>query len=100
MLPILQILSDLASSLKSWLAIREVRARWELSRDIAQHYDEYEDAITDFRNSSDHERADLLLRRMARDEGFANPVRQLLDSKSGPIVHGDAAGNVGISPKV
>lgn len=99
-MPLLQILSDLASALRSWLAIREVRARWELSRDIAEHHDEYEDAITGFRDSGDHERADVLVRRMARDEGFANPVRQLLEPKSGPIVSGDAGGNVGVSPKV
>ena len=100
MLPLLRILSDLATSLRSWLAIREVRARWELSRDIAQHHDEYEDAITDFRNSGDHERADLLLRRLARDAGFANPVEQLLNTDSGPNVSGQPEGNVGESPKI
>ncbi|MEI6715994.1 MAG: hypothetical protein WCO60_19765 [Verrucomicrobiota bacterium] len=97
---LLQLLCDLAAALRYWLSIKAVRARWELQRDIASNADEYEDAIFAARSSGEHDRADVLLRRLTRNAGFSTPVNELPPAGAGGSTPGNKSGNVGFPESV
>lgn len=84
-MPLLSLLSDLAGALRYWLQIKATRAKWELQRDIAQRQDDIEDAIFAARSRGDHNLAELLRSRFAREQGFAE---RLPDAPKGTNVPG------------
>jgi hypothetical protein len=71
----LELFTKLAGALELWLRVKAVRARWDLQTDIAKSQDALEDAIAACRAVGQHERADVMRQRFARQQGFAEQAK-------------------------
>lgn len=78
----------LLQSLSSWLQLRVISARWELTREIERYCDATENAILTARAAGDDALADRLLNRFTRAAGIAIPAVGGAPPPAGPDVPG------------
>ena len=84
MLPLLLSLLKLA---ESYLAIKAIRAKWELERDIENHCDEVQNEILKARAAGDDARADILHQRLLSSSGISVSAQRNIEAVPGADVH-------------
>jgi len=67
------MLLALIQSLKLWLELKNVTAHWELTKDIENYCDKYENEILRARSDGNDALADRMRARFARASGIAIP---------------------------
>lgn len=83
------MLIPLLQALSSWLQLRLISARWELTREIERYCDETENAILAARNAGNDALADRLRERFERASGVM-PI----SGSSAPSTDGNVSGKV------